>query len=243
MAMNRYITTLKGASVVARDTMAFVLKRPEGFLFIPGQHIDVELINPEKTDAEGAIRTFSIASAAIEPDLMVATRMRDTAFKNVIRTLPPGAEIMIDGPYGDMILQSNTERPAVFLAGGIGIAPFRSIAVEAARKKLPHTIFLFYSNRAPEDAPFLNEMRELERENPRYRIICTMTGSNNGKTSWQGETGYITKEMILRYCSDIPSPVYYLAGPPEMVSAMHTMLLYTMGVSEDDIRIEEFSGY
>lgn len=241
--MAQYTTRLKDRKMVAQDTMAFVFERPEGFSFTPGQHIDVELINPKGNDAEGAVRTLSLASAAVEPDLMVAARMRDTAFKNVIKTLPLGTEIMIDGPYGDMILQSNAKRPAVFLTGGIGITPFRSIAVEAARKKLPHTIFLFYSNHTPEDAPFLDEMTGLERENPRYHAICTMTEPEKSKIPWRGETGYITKAMIQKYCPDTLSPIYYLAGPPEMTSAMHTMLLYTMDVSEDDIRMEEFSGY
>ncbi len=241
--MNRYITKLKDRKAVAENTMAFVFERPKGFSFTPGQHIDVELINPKENDAEGAIRTLSLASAAGEPDLMITTRMRDTAFKNVIKTLPLGTEVMIDGPYGDMILQADTKRPAVFLAGGIGITPFRSIAVEAARKKLPHTIFLFYSSRTPEEAPFLEEMINLEKENPRHHAICTITGpQKSGTPSW-GETGRITKEMIQKYVHDILAPIYYLAGPPEMTSAIHTMLLYTMGVSEDDIRMEEFSGY
>ncbi len=242
MAMNRYITTLKGASVVARDTMAFVLKRPEGFLFIPGQHIDVELINPEKTDAEGAIRTFSIASAAIEPDLMVATRMRDTAFKNVIRTLPPGAEIMLDGPYGDMILQSNTERPAVFLAGGIGITPFLSMTREAVHEGLPHRLWLFYSNRKPEDSAFLGELQQMQGTHPRFHLIATMTDHENSAHSWTGETGFIRREMIERHVPDFRSAVYYFAGPPAMTTAMHE-LLAGMGIDEPSMRYEEFYGY
>ncbi len=81
----------------------------------------------------------------------------------------------IEGPSGDLILQNDSTRAAVFLVGGIGITPFRSIVHWAAKEKLPNRIVLFYSNRRPEDAPFLAELQSLERDNPKYRLIGSMT--------------------------------------------------------------------
>lgn len=77
----------------------------------------------------------------------------------------------------------------VFLAGGIGITPFRSILFWAAKEKLPHRLVLFYSNRRPEDAPFLDELQALEKENPNYTFVATMTGIDKSSRSWSGETG------------------------------------------------------
>jgi ferredoxin-NADP reductase len=114
------------------------------------------LLKPSETDTEGNTRAFSIASGPQEETLMVATRMRDTAFKRVLNTMPLGSAVKIEGPFGDLTLQNNVKRTAVFLAGGIGITPFRSMVFRAAKEKLPHRIFLFYSNRRPEDAPFLH---------------------------------------------------------------------------------------
>jgi hypothetical protein len=91
--------------------------------------------------------------------MMVATRMRDTAFKHVLRTMPLGTAVKIEGPSGDLTLPDNFTRASVFLAGGIGITPFRSMICLAAAERLPHQIFLFYSNRRPEDAPFLDELQ------------------------------------------------------------------------------------
>jgi ferredoxin-NADP reductase len=122
---------------VAEGTMAFWFSRPAGFGFRAGQSILLRLISPPETDAEGDGRTFTIASAPHEQELMIATRMRDTAFKRVLKSLPPGAALTIDGPDGEMALEDSPTRPAVFLAGGIGITPFRSMALHAAQRQLP----------------------------------------------------------------------------------------------------------
>src|SRR5579864_204676 len=82
------VTKLKGREEVAEQTMAFRFEKPAAFTFTPGQCIDLTLVNPPKTDAEGDGRTFSIASAPYEDVLMVATRLRETAFKQVLKSLP-----------------------------------------------------------------------------------------------------------------------------------------------------------
>lgn len=243
-----YSVKLKNRAEVAYQTMAFYFEKPAGFDFKAGQTIDITLINPPQTDDEGNIRTFSIASAPYEKQLMVATRMRDTAFKRVLKTMLFGTEIKIEGPFGSMTLHNNVKRPAVFLTGGIGITPFRSIVLDTANKKLPHKIFLFYSNRRPEDAAFLNEMKKTEDQNKNFKLIATMTesrsesGGEKSKKFWQGEMGYINKEMLARYIDDLTKPIYYIAGPPQMAAAMKLMLNQT-GINDDDIKMEEFAGY
>src|SRR5690242_7897259 len=86
---------------VADGTMAFHFEKPAGFEFRAGQFGDITLLNPPETDSEGDTRGFSIAAAPYEPDLMFATRLRDTAFKRVLRNLPDGSEVKLDAPYGD----------------------------------------------------------------------------------------------------------------------------------------------
>src|ERR1017187_9449 len=134
---------------VAEGTMAFRFERPANWAFKAGQYLDMTLLAPPETDSEGNVRSFSIASGPNEETLMVATRMRDTAFKRVLKTMPLGTAVKIDGPSGDLTLPDSFTRAAVFLAGGIGITPFRSMICLAAAERLPHQIFLFYSNRRP----------------------------------------------------------------------------------------------
>ena len=227
---------------VADRTMTFHFEKPADWTFQAGECLDMTLLNPSETDAEGNIRTFSIASSPEESTLMVATRMRDTAFKRVLKSLPLGSEVKIEGPSGDLALDQNASRTTVFLAGGIGITPFRSMAFHAAKQKLAHRIFLFYSNHAPEDAPFLQELQILEKENANFKLIATMTDMSKSHETWRGETGQINGDMLQRYLKDAASPIYYVAGPPEMVKALHSMLLAT-GVYQESIRAEEFAGY
>src|ERR1019366_4662283 len=159
-----FMCKLKDRKEVAEGTMAFRFEKPSGWAFKAGQYLDMTLLDPSETDSEGNVRSFSIASAPHEETLMVATRMRNTAFKRVLRTMPLGTAVKIEGPSGDLILQNDVTRAAVFLAGGIGITPFRSMICLAAAQRLRHQIFLFYSNRRPEDAPFLDELQSLERD-------------------------------------------------------------------------------
>jgi ferredoxin-NADP reductase len=222
--------------------MAFRFERPANWAFKAGQYLDMTLLDPLETDSEGNVRSFSIASGPNEATLMVATRMRDTAFKRVLKTMRPGTAVKIDGPSGDLTLPNNFTRPAVFLAGGIGITPFRSMICLAASERLSHQIFLFYSNRRPEDAPFLAELESLERDNPKYKLIASMTDMAKSRRSWSGETGFINQEMLGRYLRGPASPIYYVAGPPPMVKGLHEMLTKA-GMNDDDIRAEEFEGY
>ena len=100
------------------------------------QYLDLTLLDPPETDAEGNTRTLSISSAPQDDTLMVTTRMRDTAFKRVLMDMPIGSAVKLDGPHGELTLHDDVKRPAVFLAGGIGITPFRSIVFDAARRGL-----------------------------------------------------------------------------------------------------------
>jgi ferredoxin-NADP reductase len=222
--------------------MEFVLERPAGFEFKAGQNADWKLISPPETDSEGDKRTFSIVAPPSARELAFTTRMRDTAFKRVLKTLPEGSALEIDGPYGDLTLHNRAERPAVFLAGGIGITPFHSMILDAAEKHLPHKIFLFYSNRRPEDAAFLQELIDLQSKNVNYKLIATMTDMDKSSQKWNGETGRIDAELIKKYVGDLNGPVYYIAGPPGLVAAMKKML-NDAGVNDDDIKIEDFPGY
>ena len=227
---------------VAEGTMAFRFEKPPGFDFKPGQSADVTLLNPPETDSEGNVRTFSIASAPFEDQLMFATRMRDTAFKRSLKKMPLGTVVKMDSATGDFTLHKNSAKPAVFLAGGIGITPFSSIVRQADHDHAPHKSYLFYSNRRPEDAPFIEVLQNLEKTNPNFRFIATMTEMSGSKKTWNGETGRINREMLSKYLNDLPGPIYYIAGPPAMVGGMRKMLVAS-GVDEDDIRTEEFAGY
>jgi ferredoxin-NADP reductase len=156
--------------------------------------------------------------------------------------LPIGSRARIEGPMGSFSLHKNTARPAVFLAGGIGVAPFLSMLSFATTEKLRHPIVLFYANRYLEDAAFIDELWELEATNPRFRLVPILTRTDKNYRGWKGETGHLSPEMLLTHVGALQGPIYYIAGPPTMVTAARRTLI-DGGVDEDDIRTEEFAGY
>jgi ferredoxin-NADP reductase len=241
-AWPKFLAKLRERREVAERTMAFCFEKPANFTFIPGQFVDITLQNPRETDSEGNTRGFSIASAPYEDFIMVATRLRETAFKRVLSEVPLGTEVKIEGPFGNLRLHNDQSRAAVILTGGIGITPFRSILLNAAMNNLPHRILLFYANRRPEDAAFLDELKQLELKNQHFQLIACMTEIEKSSRPWSGELGRISPQLLAKYTKGLTSPVYYVTGPPSMVHAMHTMLLDS-GVDDDNIRIEEFAGY
>lgn len=237
-----YETTLRRRETVAEGTIAFYFEKPAGFTHQAGQNAVLTLMDPPEIDSQGSGRTFTIASAPHETELMFATRMRDTAFKRVLKSAAIGMRICVDGPSGVMVLHEDVARAAVFLAGGIGVTPFLSMARHAAQSRLPHRIFLFYSNRRPEDAAFLDELRALERINPNFRLIATMSQAEKSSQPWKGETGFIRPDMLKRHLTDLNTPKFYSAGPHGMTMAMELML-GDLGVNENDMHSEEFYGY
>jgi ferredoxin-NADP reductase len=240
--MARFETTLTFKETVAEGTMAFHLAKPADFKFIAGQSMNVSLIDPPETDAKGNARTFSIVSAPHEAELVVATRMRDTAFKRVLKAMPAGGRVSLRGPAGKFTLDGADVRPAVFLAGGIGVTPFVSMLRDAAHSRLARDLWLFYSNRRPEDAAFLDELAALPNRHSRCRFVGTMVEMDKSSRPWKGETGFLDRAMLERHLKSLAAHVYYIAGPPGLVEAMQKMLT-DAGVAQDAIRTDEFFGY
>lgn len=240
--MAEYEMTLVDRQRIARDTMAFWFDTNGASLgFRAGQHADFVFKQPCIESEGDNSRTFSLASAPSEKRLvMIATRMRKTGFKAALKSAALGMKFIVSRPRGAFTLHRDITRPAVFLAGGIGIAPIRSIIHQATQERLPHKLYLFYSNREADDAAFIEEFESLTAQNPNFTLIPTVTGHRT--IAWPYEKGHINREMLTRYLLWLKGPVYYIAGPSGMVTGM-TDLLASLGVSPDDTRTEEFGDY
>jgi ferredoxin-NADP reductase len=234
-------TPLIGRELVAERTMSFRFTKPDGWTYRAGQFVDITLLDPPETDPEGNLRGFSISSAPREYVITITTRLRDTAFKRVLQQMPLGTLVRIEGPFGDLRLH-HAQRPAVLLAGGIGITPFRSILVETiGAGGLPYPVVVLHANRMAEDAAFADELRALAVADPNLTFVPITTADRQSQP-WEGERGHIDAAMLQRHVDPATTPIYYIAGPPGMVQAVREMLIGS-GVDEDDVRIEEFTGY
>jgi ferredoxin-NADP reductase len=185
---------------------------------------------------------------------MITTRIRGTPYKKRLSSLQEGTRVNVRGPQGKFVLHKDYSKPAIFLSGGIGVTPFRSMIKYVTDNQLPMRIVMFDSNRNVDNILFKKEFDEWANVNKNLKIIYSITeeereGSHISSSAtadeWKGEHGRINKAMLTRYLSneDLGNSIYYTCGPPGMIKAMQTLLEDDLQISKERIKIEEFIGY
>jgi ferredoxin-NADP reductase len=234
--------TIKEKREVAKGTLMVTFDLGgEEVDFTPGQYFWVELLDAPYDDEKGLRRHISVVTSPTERGVLgLATRIRDTAFKKSLAELPEGSEVDVEQPKGSFLLPEDTSKDYVFLAGGIGITPFRSMLRYIADKGLEdYRITLLYSNRDKESAAFYDELEELEGRIPGFRVVFTMDEDE----SWEGESRRIGPELCEDVLgADLNSFHFMIAGPPGMAKAVEASLLEA-GIPEDQVQSDSFSGY
>jgi ferredoxin-NADP reductase/nitrite reductase/ring-hydroxylating ferredoxin subunit len=205
-------------------------------------------------DPKGPIRHFTISSSPTENFIMFSTRIRDSPYKKRLSTLEEGSRVKVRGPEGQFVLHEDYSKPAVFLSGGIGVTPFRSMIKYATDKQLPLKIVMFDSNRNRENILFKEEFDDWANRNKNLKIIYTISDdqdrheqqqSSSTANDWKGEYGRIDKAMILKYLDTnmLNNSIFYICGPPSMLKAMQSLLQDNLEIPKDRIKVEEFTGY
>lgn len=231
------ILKLLGKKRETPEVESFIFEKPANFEFIAGQYLKFNLEH-SGADERGTRRYFSISASPHEKFLMITTKyIPDTAstFKSWLNNLSVGETIEADGPRGQFTFQDTGE--TVFIAGGIGITPFRSILLDLNYKKLQPKITLLYSNRT-QNILFKQLLDEISPANPNLKIVYTVTDD----PTWPGEKSQINPDFINKYIPNIQKPIFYVSGPEPMVEAMSKMLT-EMGVPEDHFKQDFFPGY
>jgi ferredoxin-NADP reductase len=233
--------TVKEKQEVAKGTLLVTFDLlGEEVDFQPGQYFFVTLPDLGHQDDRGLRRHITVVTSPNEKGVLgLATRLRDTAFKNTLQEISVGAEVEVEPPKGKFVLPEDTSRPLVFIAGGIGITVFRSMLRYIHEERLPYRVTLVYSNRDVESSAFLDELQALEGELPDFRLILTMTDD----PSWDGDTRRIDADWVREHFEgDLNRYTFMVAGPPEMAESVHGDLL-AAGVAEENVTADRFSGY
>ena len=208
-------------------------------------------------DSRGPIRHFTISSSPTEDFVMITTRIRDTPYKKRLSLLEEDTIVKVRGPQGKFVLHEDYSKPAVFLSGGIGVTPFRSMIKYATDKQLPIKIVMFDSNRNQENTLFKKEFDEFVNINRNLKIVYTITEEEQGsqditlssssptRQQWTGERGRIDKDMLTKHLTDdeIQNSIFYTCGPPGMIKAMQDIIQNDLKIPKDRIKVEEFTGY
>lgn len=206
-------------------------------------------------DPKGPIRHFTISSSPTENFIMFSTRIRDSPYKKRLSTLEKGAKVSVRGPEGKFVLHEDYLKPAIFLSGGIGITPFRSMIKYATDKQIPLKIIMFDSNRNQRSILFKKEFDNWASLNKNLKIVYTVSEdnddddknnlSNTKDLNGIEEHGRIDKEMILKYidANMLNSSIFYICGPPGMLKSMQSLLELDLKIPKERVKIEEFTGY
>jgi ferredoxin-NADP reductase len=211
------------------DAISFRFKAPEFPRWKAGQYLHYTLPHPSP-DNRGIERYFTISSAPFEGFIQITTRFseKSSSFKRALRGLEIGGAIEADGLEGDFVVEDPNKR-LVFIAGGIGVTPYRAMLLALDRARSPINVDLLYANR-DEDFPFKDELEELARKNPLLRVHY-YTGSNR-----------LDEQSIRAAVAELAKPLFYVSGPAPMVVAFDK-LLKSMSIPESRIKTDDFPGY
>ena len=227
---------------VAQNTYTFYFDRStNSFDFIPGQYMRVTIPH-DNPDERGTSRYFTITSSPLEKKyLVITTKLVQSTFKETLHTVKQGDQIQFFGPMGWFLLPKDEQVEKVFLAGGIGITPFHSLFHTFVNETLTQPMTLFASFSKREDVLFYESLQEIARKNKQIRVIYTLT-QEKSSLDWKGETGRISHELVKKYVSELHKKVFYIVGAPKMVVETKAMLL-TIGIPDEQIQVEDFTGY
>jgi len=211
-----------------------------GFRYLPNQFVFLEL--PGVRDPRGPRRPFSLSSSPTETEsISITSKMTGSPFKEQLASLEKGDVGIVRGPLGDFLL--DPARPAVMIAGGVGITPLRGMIRYAADSDLPNPIVLLYSNKVPEEIVFRRELQDIEEGWRGLRVVHTLTRPQESTTSWSGRTGRIDAQLIHEALKGLENPVVYACGTPGFVEGMVRVLRGEVGFPAESIRVERFRGY
>lgn len=240
--MANFSLKFKNKVQVADGTWSFVFEKPADFVFEAGQYVALVLPRLVAPDKRGPVRSLSICSAPSEADLVFSVRVTDSGFKQTLMNLEAGEVAQATKPIGHFTLaHAADDKRIVFIAGGIGVTPIRSILVESAHQGLDRPFSFFYSNRMVKDAAFHEELKALTL--PNYQYVTTFSQETLPCAGTNEERGYICEDMLRKYLpeDEIVGSWYYLVGAPAFIEAMEKMLK-EMGVAEERFVNDPFTG-
>ena len=223
------IFTLKTTKQETGDTVSFVFTPGKPLRWKAGQYLHYTLNHPHP-DNRGVERYFSIASAPHEKNVMVTTRFapKGSSFKKALKKLKPGDTIEADGLGGDFVADHRRKK-FVFIAGGIGITPFRAILLDLHHHGKALNVQLLYANRG-EDFPYRKDLEALRKRHREFRIDYIVSPNR------------LDEKSISRLVPDLQEPLIYVSGPEPMVEAIDK-ILKKAGVPKKRIKNDFFPGY
>lgn len=236
----KYLLTLSEKNNIALDTYDFAFATDSKPQFKPGQYLEWTLPH-DHPDNRGNRRYFTIASSPTESGLRLGVKFyqNGSTFKQTLAVLPKDGMLSAGSLAGDFTLPDDPKKKLVFIAGGIGITPFRSMIKYLMDKNEKRDIVCFYSNKTIQEIAYVDVFDEAI-ETIGLKMIYTLT--DDIPTTWRGGRGFVNADMIKREAPDYKERYFYISGPHGMVSAFEKTLA-EMGVPKSQIKVDFFPGF
>ncbi len=227
---------------IAEDTYDFVFSLDKKLPFTPGQYMEWTM-DQDRIDSRGNRRYFTLASSPTEDNVRIGVKFypQPSSFKSALAGLQPGQKIVAGQRAGDFVLPRDKKEKLVFMAGGIGITPYRSMLKYLIDTNDRRDIILFYSNRSGKDIVYQDVLSQAQQKIG-VRIVLTITDKTQIPLNWQGETGRIDREMIIRYVPDFAQRLFYLSGPNAMVNG-YDAVLKELNIDDKRVKKDFFPGF
>jgi ferredoxin-NADP reductase len=227
----RLILTLKEKVKIGEDLYDFIFDLKEKFSFIPGQYMEWNL-GQKKFDSRGNRRYFTIASSPTENEIRIGVKFSEngSSFKKIMIEMVPGQTISATQLAGDFTLPKDSSKKLVFIAGGIGITPFRSMIKYLIDKDEKRNITLFYTDKNDSHLVY-KEVFEEAKIKLGMKVVYNLSETN----------GRLNSESIVQNVSDYNNSYYYISGSHNMILEFKKVLR-ELGVSSNRIKIDYFPG-
>ncbi len=237
----RITLRLRRKHKISPEIIDFVFTPSQALAFVPGQYIELTLNHPHP-DARGNRRYFTIASSPTEETVHLGVRFykRGSSFKRALSALDTRAKILGAQIAGDFTLPADGKQKLAFIAGGIGITPYRSMLKYLLDTDQQRDIILLYANKTAEDIAYKDVLGEAQKRLG-VKVLYTLTGASSVPANWTGGTGRIDARMIREAVPDYQERLFYISGPPEMVNTCERALR-DIGVRRERIKKDFFPG-
>lgn len=237
----KLVLRLKEKIRIASDAFDFIFPLPKRLSFMPGQYMEWT-VSPKNSDHRGNRRYFTLSSSPTEDNLRIGVKFYTdgSSFKKNLLSLDINKLVVASQLAGDFVLPKDRNKKCVFVAGGIGITPFRSMLKFLLDTKQQRDIILMYSNRYFSEIVY-QDILELAQKELNIKVIHTLTDLNNIPENWNGLRGRIDDKMIKSQIPDFNNRLFYLSGPHTMVSGFEK-ILKNIGVTNKNIKTDFFPG-
>lgn len=206
--------------------------------FLPGQFL--QLIFDSENRSNASLNKFlSFSSAPGKEYFEVTKRISKSEFSENLTKLKIGERILVKAPLGNCVFKDEYAKIG-FLVGGIGITPVISILEYIISKKLDTDVYLLYSNRTEEDIAFKAQIDNWSRQNPNIKAVYAV--ADCAPKDEKCFFGTINKQFVIDNICDPRQRIYFIFGPPNMVTAMKN-ICFEIGCASDMVKIENFIGY